>query len=300
MKKIQIILLLLVICLMVSAQNTGNDAASIRAQMSTIRKTTNWSDPAAAKAANAKIQELAAKLTSALRQGNPQTPPPGSEGLKPEEAAKIQQDNDDYNNKLWNQMMKIAGQGENGKWDLAEPLREEIVQEYKDDESLKVVSPEFLEEMTFLCIDMSMPGIQEVIDQMENYRSIKTLVITGGKNGVPVDLESLISKAAHYPLQQLYIINFRNFVTKIPQAISDFPDLTRLALYNNKITQLPPGLGTLISLKMLYVDMNPIVAITPAISNLSLDTLGIAKTQIGEDEINRIKQQLPNCKILLK
>lgn len=300
MKKIQIILLLLVICLMVSAQNTGNDAASIRAQMSRIRKTTNWSDPAAAKAANAKIQELAAKLTSSLRQGKPQTLPTGFEGINAEETAKIQQENDDYSNKLWNQMMKIVGEGENGRWDLAEPLREEIVQEYKDDESLKVVSPEFLEEMTFLCIDMSMPGIQEVIDQMENYRSIKTLVITGGKNGVPVDLESLISKAAHYPLQHLYIINFRNFVTKIPQAISNFTDLTRLTLYNNKITQLPPGLGTLISLKMLYVDMNPIVAITPAISNLSLDTLGIAKTQIGEDEINRIKQQLPNCKILLK
>lgn len=301
MKKIQIILLLLVICLMVSAQNTGNDAASIRAQMSTIRKTTNWSDPAAAKAANAKIQELAAKLTSALRQGKPQTLPTGFEVINAEEAAKIQQENDDYSNKLWNQMMKIVGEGENGKWDLAEPLREEIVQEYKDDESLTVLSPEFLEEMTYLCINMSMPGVQMVIDQMENYKSIKTLVITGGKNGVPVDLESLISKAAHYPLQHLYIINFRNFVTKIPKSVANFQELTSLMLYNNHISQLSPELNSLVSLKKFCVDMNPLVSVMPTINNLNaLDTLGIAKTQITEAEINRINLELPNCKILLK
>ena len=84
MKQIQILFLFLVMCFSVAAQNSGNDAASIRAQMSAIRKTTNWSDPVAAKTANAKIQELAAKLTSALRQGKPQTLPPGSEGINPE------------------------------------------------------------------------------------------------------------------------------------------------------------------------------------------------------------------------
>lgn len=301
MKQIQILFLFLVICMMVSAQNTGNDAASIRAQMSTIRKTTNWSDPAAAKEANAKIQELSAKLTSALRQGKPQILPPGSEDIKPEEAAKIQQENDDYSNKLWNQMMKIVQEGGQGKWDLAEPLREEIAAEYKEDESLKVVSPEFLEEMTYLCINMSMPGVQMVIDQMENYKSIKILLITGGKNGVPVDLESIISKAANYPLQCLYIINFRNFVTKIPKSVANFPKLTSLMLYNNQISQLPPELSSLNSLKKFCVDINPLVSLTPAINNMNaLDTLGIAKTQITEAEINRIKTELPNCKILLK
>ena len=92
MKQIQILFLFLVICMSAISQNTGNNAASIRAQMSEIRKKTNWSDPAAAKAANTKIQELAAQLTQALRQGKPQTLPPGSEGIKPEEAAKIQQE----------------------------------------------------------------------------------------------------------------------------------------------------------------------------------------------------------------
>ena len=301
MKQIQIFFLFLVFCFSVAAQNTGNDAASIRAQMSAIRKSTNWSDPAAAKTANAKIQELAAKLTSALRQNKAQTLPPGSEVINPEEGAKIQQENDDYSNKLWNQMMKIVQEGGQGKWDLAEPLREEIAAEYKEDESLKVVSPEFLEEMTYLCINMSMPGVQMVIDQMENYKSIKILLITGGKNGAPVDLESIISKAANYPLQRLYIINFRNFVTKIPKSVANFPKLTSLMLYNNQISQLPPELSSLNSLKKFCVDINPLVSLTPAINNMNaLDTLGIAKTQITEAEINRIKTELPNCKILLK
>ena len=301
MKQIQILLLFMVICISAGSHNTGNDAASIRAQMSTIRKTTNWSDPAAAKAANAKIQELAAKLTSALRQGNPQPLPTGSEGINAEEAAKIQQDNDEYGNKLWNQMMKIVQEGGKGKWDLAEPLREEIVEEYREDESLKVNCPEYLQEMTYLCINMSMPGVQMVIDQMENYKSIKTLVITGGKNGAPVDLASIISKASHYPLQHLYIINFRNFVTTIPKSVGNFSNLTSLIVFNNQIKQIPPELGSLVSLKKLCVDINPLVSLVPTINKLSLlDTLGIAKTQITEAEISRIKLELPNCKILLK
>lgn len=299
MKQLQILFVFLVICLSVAAQNTGNDAASIRQQMSAIRKSTNWNDPAAAKAANAKIQGLAAKLTQAIRQNKPPTQQQGGNDVKPEEAVEIQQQIDDYNNKLTNQIIKTVAEG--GKWDFAKPLREEIVEEYREDESLKVVSPEFLDEMAFLCIDMSMPGVQVVIDQMENYKAIKTLMITGGKCGAVVDLEMLIAKAAKYPLQQLYIINFRNFVTEIPKAISNFPDLTCLTLYNNKIDQLPAGLSSLISLKKLYVDMNPIVSLAPTINKLNnLDTLGIAKTLITDDEISMIKQQLPNCKILLK
>lgn len=301
MKKLQILLLFLIFCFFAVAQNEGNSPVAIRQQMSAIRKSTNWSDPAAAKAANLKIQDLAAKLTKALRQNYP---PAQQQNINDSEndartKQEIQEGIDDYGNKLWNQMMKIVREG--GTWDLAGPLREEIVQEYKEDESLNVVSPEFLDEMTFLCINMSMPGVQMIIDQMENYKSIKTLMITGGKNGAPVNLESLITKASHYPLEQLYIINFKNFVTSIPKSVGNFQKLTSLMLFNNQIRQLPPELSSLRSLKKFYVDINPVVSLTPAISSLNaLDTLGIAKTQITEAEINRIKQVLPNCKILIK
>jgi Leucine-rich repeat (LRR) protein len=102
-------------------------------------------------------------------------------------------------------------------------------------------------------------------------------------------------------LQQLYIINFKSFVTKIPKAISNFQTLTFLALYNNKILRLPPELSSMVSLKKLYIDMNPVTVLTPTINMMTkLDTLGIAKTLIADVELSRIKQQLPNCKILLK
>jgi Leucine-rich repeat (LRR) protein len=184
---------------------------------------------------------------------------------------------------------------------LAEPVREKIKDEYKEEESNKIKGKEVLEEMTFLCINMSSPTVQLLIDQMENYKSIKTLVITCGKNGSSVDLETLIAKAKNYPLQQLYIINFKNAVTKVPKSISNFQNLIFLALYNNKITQLPPELSTMVSLKKLYIDMNPVTVLTPTINMMNnLDTLGIAKTLITDAELSRIKQQLPNCKILLK
>lgn len=301
MKKIQILFLFLVICLSGVAQNTGNDAGSIRAQMSAIRKSTNWSDAAAAKAANTKIQELAAKLTQALRQGKPQTLPPGSEGIKPEEAAKIQQENDDYGNKLWNQMMKIVQEGGKGKWDLAEPLREEIVEEYKEDENPAIKSTEWIQSMPYLLINMSMPHAQVVIDQMPVFRGIKILIITTEEKGKAVNLEDILKNASEYPLEELYINNFGSSVSSIPSVVGNFSALRVLSLYNNNIKQLPSSISKLQKLKTLQADINPINSIIQTVSALGgLNQLGIAKTEIPETEIARIQQALPNCKILKK
>jgi len=298
MKQIQIIFLFLVICFSVAAQNSGNDAASIRAQMSAIRKTTNWSDPAAAKVANAKIQELSAKLTSALRQGKPQTLPPGSEGIKPEEASKIQQENDDYSNKLWNQMMKIVQEGGKGKWDLAEPLREEIVEEYKEDENPAIKNPEWLKSMSYLLINFSFPQVQVIIDQMPNFKGIKTLIITTEKPVTSPDLAKIFDNAKDYPLEDLYIINFGKTLTSLPAAIANFPNLKILAVYNNGISSLPASVSTLTSLSSLQVQENPINTLHPTIASLkSLKELGLEETKLTENEINQIQKLLPECKI---
>jgi len=263
-------------------------------QMAKIRQSTNWNDPVAAKKANDQIRELSKKLILTDK-----SPANLMQGLSKSEAEEMQQESVDDKMKLWNQMMNIVREGDESKMDLAAPLRQEIAKEYKEDENPTVRNLEYLNEMTLLYIDMSSPNVQFVIDQMQNYKSIQTLVITGGKNGAAVNLENLIAKAAHYPLQQLYIINFKGFVTKVPKAISNFRDLNFLALYNNKISQLPAEMSSIIQLKSLYIEMNPVVALLPAIKTLNkLDTLGIAKTQITTDEITRIKQQLPNCKII--
>jgi len=264
--------------------------------MAQIRSTTNWEDATAAKKANEQIKELSKQL---MMSGNPQGEQPKNQSNAEAEQAKKDAVDDKMNS--WGQVMKSAAGGKNADVFLAEPVREQIKDEYRQEESNRIKGKVVLEEMTFLCIDMSSPTVQLVIDQMENYKSIQTLVITGGKNGSAVDLETLITKAKNYPLQNLYIINFKGFVTRVPKAISNFHDLTFLALYNNKILRLPPELNSLVALKKLYVDMNPIANLTPTINTLNnLDTLGIAKTQVTEAELNKIKQQLPKCIILLK
>ena len=293
MKFFTLFILLIVFACNALAQQ---DAAAIKKKMAQIRSSTNWEDATAAKKANDEIKVLSKQL---MMTGNPQGVQPKNQSKDEAEQAKKDAVDDKMNN--WGQVMKSASGGKSADVFLAEPVREQIKEEYRQEELNRIKGKVVLEEMTFLCIDMSSPTVQLVIDQMENYKSIQTLVITGGKNGSAVDLETLIAKAKNYPLQNLYIINFKSSVTKVPKAISNFHDLTFLALYNNRILKLPPELSSLVALKKLYVDMNPVTNLTPTINTLNnLDTLGIAKTQVTEAELNKIKQQLPKCKILLK
>jgi len=165
--------------------------------------------------------------------------------------------------------------------------------------NIHIKNPQYFEEQTFLCIDMSVPTIQRIIDQMENFKAIKTLMITCSKGPVDVDLDDLLTRAKNYPLEQLHIINFKQFVTDVPETIDQFPNLHMLSVFNNDIRQLPASLVHLVSLQTLYADMNPVSTLLPMVESLSkLETLGIAKTNISESEIKQIKALLPNCKIL--
>ncbi len=284
------------------AQNTNNEATQIKQQMSAIRKSTNWGDPAAAKEANAKIESLSAKLTQALRQNNSEQQQSQGNNETPSDANvknKIQQEMDDYSNKLWSQMMKIVREGDEGKMDLAEPLREEIKQEYKDDDDPKIKCREWLQSMPYLLINMSEPQVQVIIDQMAAFRGIKTLVVTCNIKGTPVDLEEILRNAAGYPLEELYIINFGNSVSHLPSGIGNFSKLNMLSVYNNNLLDLPASISKLTNLNALYADLNPIQSIKPVINSLnSLKNLGIEKTGIPEVEINQIQLILPKCTIM--
>lgn len=302
MKYLLLILTLFFSCV-INAQNTQSPE-QIRQEMARIRQTTNWDDPVAAKKANEQIRELAKKLmagNSAMGGGLAQQQqqggdPDSKDGQKLNE---LNQEMMDQRMDVFSQIWKAAAGGKGADILLAEPLREEIVQEFKDDESPSGASSDYLNEKDLLVIDMSLPNAQLLIDQMENYKSIKTLVVTGGKNGVAVNLNDILTKAAAYPLKELYIINFKQFVKTIPQKVGNFSNLQLLALFNNNIEKLPPGVGNLGSLKILYVDMNPLQTLEPVINNLTqLDTLGVAKTNIPVEEIKRISQNLSTCKIL--
>jgi hypothetical protein len=301
MRRIFLLLVFLLTNMILLAQNTNNEAAQIKQQMSAIRKSTNWGDPAAAKEANAKIEALSVKLTQALRKSS-QTQQQGQQGGNetPTDAKTkndIQQEMDEYNSKLMGQMMKIVREG--GKWDLAEPLREEIVEEYKEDENPTVKNHEWLQSMPYLLINMSRPRVDVIIEQMPLFKGVKTLIITTEKTGTPVNLEEILRNASGYPLEELYIINFGPSVSGIPGSVGDFSGLIKLCLTKNNIKQLPSSISNLKNLKVLYTDFNPLNRLMPAIGSLqSLKELGIADTSLSEPEISQIHQSLPQCKIL--
>ena len=273
-------------------------AEQLKKKMALIRQTTKWDDADAAKKANDEIKNLSKQL---MMINNPSPQPGQAGGQQTPKTGMINEEDADYRQKLMDKMMKGVQKGNNADILLAEPLREKIKEDYKEDESPKNIRHEYLDAMTVLVIDMSLPTVQRTIDQMGKYNSVKTLVITGGKIGAPVNLPDLISRASHFPLISLYIINFRNFVTTIPTQINQFKDLSTLALFNNKISHLPEMSQISSSIDSLYVDANPVSTLFPAIGSMSkLKKLGLVKTSVSEPEINKIKQLLPKCQIITK
>jgi hypothetical protein len=286
-------LLIWVLLFAVSAFSQDMDATQIKKRMGEIRKTTNWDDPVAAKKANEEIKELSKKLMLA---GKNQTPTNQTDSLKLEQ----EKENIDYKLKLLGQIHESVRQGENADILLGKPIREEIIEEFKEDEKIKF-GPIVTDELEVLVIDMSVYGVQILIDNMDLFKSIKTLFITGGENSVPTNLSIILKKAEHYPLKDLYIVNFKNHVTSLPAEISTFNYLDTLGIFGNKFSFLPSSIEKIKTLKVLYVDNNPIKTMLPGIIQLkNLEKLGLVNTSISESEILKIKNLLPNCKVLIQ
>lgn len=292
-KKLFLLILLLFSGLMMLAQNP--EAEVIKKRMTQIRQTTNWKDKDAAAKANQEISTLSKKLMMMKApQGQPGLPP--ASGNTPPETT---QQNVESKMALWDAIWSAAKKGKNARLDLAKHLRDSIVAAYKEDDSPAVKCPDWFSKMDVLYLDMSMPGVEQVVNQMERYQSIETLIITGGEFGVPVDLDDLIGRASNYPLKSLYIINFRSFVNNIPSTISNFINLNEVGLFNNSLDELPVSISSLSNLKLLYIDKNPISSIMPAVRTFTnLETLGVGKTSIPEEEIQAISNVLPDCEIL--
>lgn len=289
---------ILIVCLAILlscgafCQKTARSPEQIRKEMADIRRSTNWSNEAAANKAQAKIEALSKELLMAGQARQMQ-----AAGIKAD-SARLNEDAE-YKMGLWKQMLAAADQGEGGDILLAKLLREEIVEAYKNDESPIIKNPEIFEEQAYLCIDMSVPTVQRMIDQMDKFKSIKVLLITCSKTPVPVNLDDILNRAKNYPIEQLHIINFKHFVTRVPGSVGNFKNLQTLSLFNNQIDDLPVEMAFLSSLKKLYVDINPISTLFPEINTLQmLKDLGVAKTNIPEDERLKLKKILANCNIL--
>lgn len=310
------LLMVLMLCLsaLVAAQNTQSPD-QIRQRMAEIRRTTNWDDPAAAKKANEQIRDLAKQLMSGVNMQDGPGAPAGSgagagsgSGNQPgqnpsddgEDLAEISQDMAQQKIDIFSQIWEAAAGGEGADILLAEPLREEIVEEYSQDDAIEPI-PWVAEELEVLVIDVSMRGIEAIIDIMPIYKSIRTLVITNSQSPVPVDLTTILKNATDYPLDELYIVNLGIYVTKLPQEVSQFKNLKTLGIFNNSLTSLPEVIEGLSGLKKLYADNNPLKSAFPVLNKLkNLEELGLINTEVPESEITAIENMYPACKVITR
>jgi len=297
--------LLLILFAFASFSGVGQTTQSpgqIRQEMARIRQTTNWDDPVAAAKANEQIKVLAKMLMAANPAPGAQSEPQSGGSDNPKDAQKLNELNQemiDQKMDIWSQIWKSAAGGEGADILLAEPLREKIVQEFKEEEDKTVRNQMWLDSISILTINMSWPHAQLLIDQMSNFKGIEVLVIATDQEGTPVDLEEIFSNAVNYPLKEIYILNFAGSVSSLPDRICNFKELKSICLLHNNLRQLPDRLFTLPELTTLYADFNPIISLMPGIISLqNLTELGIEGTDISESEIRQIQAALPQCKII--
>lgn len=202
---------------------------------------------------------------------------------------------------MWGKVQEAAAKGKGTKLDLAEPVRQEVARIYEEDRDTSIKNPSAYQVQSFLLIDFSRPEASLQVDLLDKFSAVETLVLTGGESGAPVDLELVLKKAAKLPLVDLYIINFRGYVSALPTIVAGFRSLETLALFNNNILRLPQSLAGLKQLSRLYLDMNPIKTVLPQVSELpGLIELGIAKTGISGPEQAELVKVLPDCKVLVQ
>jgi hypothetical protein len=275
----------------------------IREEMTALRRGTDWGDAEKAKSAKERMAALTEEMMRSARQHRPeqQAADAASAAAATANTADPNEDALDVaklNQELVTQAAAGVAGGKGADMDLAKPTRARIAAKYAADVDPTIKCPEVFTAQTVLIIDFSLPSAEAIVRQMENFRGITTLVLTGGRTGAPVDLPAVLQKARHYPLRELYIIGFRTHVAALPPEIASFTNLERLAAFDNSLTALPAGIGSLKKLTSLAVDLNPLPTVLPAVRSLSgLKTLGLVRTGVGAVEFAELRRVLPGCEI---
>lgn len=291
-------LLLLLGCLLHGpvhgADPLPTDPAAIRSEMIKIRRSTNWNDPKAVEAANERIRQLTAQMESTRL-----TREAIKAGATATEAAEAASASTINRATVLEKVEASARDNRGMTLELNTELRRRIVKEYEEDRDPKITGTPYLAEATTLVINVETREGQAALKQLDQFISVRRLLITGGRVGAPINLEDLFIRARKLPLEELQIANFRGFVTVIPPEIGQLKGLNKLALLNNGLEALPSAIGDLGGLHTLLVDANPLASVLPVAKRLTgLQQLGIAKTKVGVEEIARLRALLPQCKVL--
>lgn len=296
-------LIFLLLSQLMLAQNLS--VSEIQKQMAEIRKNTNWDNPSEAKVANEKIKNLSKQLMSAGSQSNQSMGNPNSNGGEDnKDAQKMQemsQAMNEHKMQVHEEIWKAAAGGEGADILLAEEQRKVIVEKYKEEDDKSIKNADYLNDMTYLYLDLSMPGIDMVIDAMSNFQNIKILVITSKDIPSYTNVSKILQNASKFPLEELYIINLKFFFTNIPSETFQFQNLKILELFQNNIKMVPQELSKLKKLETLMLDMNPLLSIDEQVNSLpNLKELGVQKTQIPTSEVESMQHNKPNLKIYYK
>jgi hypothetical protein len=269
------------------------DAARIRQELVGIRRNTNWDNPKEARKANERIHALMLELEQGRRWQAAAKAGASGAGADAGDTPVVNQA------MVWEKVQESAARGKQSPFVLTEALRKQIIKEYEDERDPQVKNPAFFEELSTLVIDLSTAPGKATIEQLDQFKSIKTLIITGGQHGAPIALDKALAKAAGLPLEALYIINFRHFVQSVPDAVARLTSLKKLSLVNNQIRQLPQSMAGLYLLSSLYLDMNPLATVPPVVERMPwLQQLGVGATPLSNAEITRVRKSIPNCKVL--
>ena len=318
MKLIFILLLVFSGAISLSFPQSANGSEELQKQIEAIDKSTDYSNPHQRIEAQKKIKKLWEDYNAALlKQINANKP---KETIQPMDST-INVSNliKTIKNSLdtIKELDKEAVYIKNGIFDaainnkpfgdtatevfLSDLVKKQVTEEYEEEYKPEIKNPQIFEIQTTLIIDLSLPSANMLIKYLDKFTGIKHLIVTGGKNPAPFDLPLILNKIKNMPLETLYIINCKQYITSIPSSVFDYPNLTEVGLYNNSLTALP-GLNLKYrSLEKFYVDVNPIKTLPAWLKEMkNLKELGLGKTDIAESEIKNIQELFPSCKVLLK
>jgi hypothetical protein len=272
--------------------------AEIRKEMLEIRQATNWEDPAAAEAAEARLQVLRRCLLREGPSAKGLPAPPGAGG----ESGTALEDRPDNRGAGGHADMheRIAeGVATGGHTvDLGKTIRQVIDDKLSEDRDFTPRNRELLEQLDTLILDLSTPEGRGLAARLDAFRGVKRLIVTGGSAGAPIALDPLLALGAALPLEELWVVDFHGYLTTLSPRVAAFHGLRKLGLFGNGLSDLPPALGGLSGLEELLVDANPITTVLPVASRLPrLARLGIGGTRIGAAERAALRKLLPRCRI---
>mgnify|MGYP003564245508 CR=1 FL=1 len=99
---------------------------------------------------------------------------------------------------------------------------------------------------------------------------------------------------------QVKVLQLHNKELKeFPMDVLELKGLKILSFYNNELTEIPDGIDQLCNLERLELMKNELSSLPKSIVNLKrLKRINIAYNGMSEQDVEFIKQALPNCTII--